>query len=65
MNGNGPIRLVIWVLAVVAIAYTLAHADRLPGTAGELIRANIDADRDATALFFTEVDGWDEWAPHP
>ena len=65
MNGNGPIRLVIWVLAVVAIAYTLAHADRLPGTAGEIIRANIDADRDATALFFTEVDGWDEWAPHP
>ena len=65
MNGNGPTRLVIGVLAVVALAYTLAHADRLPGTAGELIRANIDADRDATALFYTEVDGWDEWAPHP
>ena len=61
MNGNGPTRLAIGVLAVTALAFGLAHANRLPGSAGELLRANIETNRDATALFFTEVDGWDEW----
>ena len=61
MNGNGLTRLAIGVLAVTALAYGLAHANRLPGRAGELLRANIAANRDTTALFYTEVDGWDEW----
>lgn len=55
-------RLAIAVFALTALAYGLANANRLPGGAGELLRANIEADRDATALFYTEVDGWDGWA---
>ena len=58
---NGLIRLAAGLLAIAALGYAAAPANRLPGPAGELIRANIDADRDATALFYTEVDGWDEW----
>ena len=54
-------RLAIGVLAIAALGFAVAQADRLPGPAGELIRANVDADRDTTALFYTEVDGWDEW----
>jgi hypothetical protein len=27
---------------------------------GELLRANIAADRDATALFYTEIEGWSD-----
>ena len=57
-------RLAIGVLAVAALAFGLANASRLPGAAGEMIRANVDADRDTTALFYTEVDGWDEWDGH-
>ena len=51
------------MLALTALAYGLANANRLPGGAGQVIRANVEADRDATALFYTEIDGWDEWAP--
>ena len=58
---NGLIRLAIAVFALTALAYGLANANRLPGSSGEVIRANIEAERDATALFYTEVDGWDEW----
>ena len=61
---NGLIRLAVGLLAIAALGYAAAQGDRLPGAAGELLRANIDADRDATALFYTEVDGWDEWASH-
>ena len=56
-------RLAVGVLAIAALGFAVAQANRLPGLAGELIRANVAADRDATALFYTEVDGWDEWAP--
>ena len=56
-------RLAIGVLAIAGLGFAIAQADRLPGPAGELIRANVDADRDTTALFYTEVDGWDEWRP--
>ena len=55
-------RLVAGLLAIAALGFALAQADRLPGAAGEMIRANVDANRDTTALFYTEVDGWDEWA---
>ena len=58
---NGLTRLAVAVFALTALAYGLANANRLPGSGGEVIRANIEADRDATALFYTEVDGWDEW----
>ena len=57
-------RLAIGVLGIAALGFALAQADRLPGAAGEMIRANVDADRDTTALFYTEVDGWDEWDGH-
>lgn len=58
-------RLAVGVLAIAAIAYGLAQAGRLPGSAGEMLRANIEADRDTTALFYTEVDGWqDGFAPY-
>ena len=60
-NGNGLTRLAVAIIALAALAFGVAQADRLPGAAGELIRANVEADRDATALFYTEVDGWDEW----
>ena len=55
-------RLAIGVLAIAALGFAVSQAGRLPGPAGELIRANVDADRDTTGLFYTEVDGWDEWA---
>ncbi len=56
-------RLAIGVLAFAAVGFVVAQGGRLPGSAGEMIRANIESDRDTTALFYTEVDGWDEWAP--
>ena len=56
-------RLAVGAIAIAVLGFALAQADRLPGTLGELIRANVEADRDATALFYTEVDGWDRWAP--
>ena len=61
MRSHGPRRLAVSVVALAALAYMLAHADRLPGHAGEMIWANVETDRDATALFFTEVDGWQDW----
>ena len=61
MKSNGLTRLAVGVLAIAALGFVVAQADRLPGPAGELIRANVDADRDTTALFYTEIDGWDEW----
>ena len=60
-RGRGLPRLVIGLFALAGLAYGVAHADRLPGNAGEMIRANVAADRDATALFYTEVDGWTNW----
>ena len=51
-------RLVTGLLAVGALALLLSQAARLPGPAGDAIRENAAADRDATALFYTEVDGW-------
>ncbi len=54
-------RLAIGLLAIAGLGFAIAQADRLPGPAGELIRANVDADRDTTALFYTEVAGWNEW----
>jgi hypothetical protein len=40
--------------------------DRLPIDESEarvehVIRYNLDTDRDATGLFYTEVDGWKSW----
>jgi hypothetical protein len=49
------------VLAIAVLGFVVSQAGRLPGAAGELVRANIEGDRDTTALFYTEVDGWDEW----
>ena len=54
-------RLAVGVLAIAALGFAVSQAGRLPGSAGELLRANIETDRDTTALFYTEVDGWDEW----
>ncbi len=55
-------RLVIGMLALAALAVLLSQAGRLPGPAGDAIRRNAAADRDATALFYTEVDGWPAWS---
>ena len=60
-DGHGLTRLAVGIIALAALAFGIAQADRLPGAAGELIRANVETDRDATALFYTEVHGWDEW----
>ena len=49
------------MLALAALALLLSQAVRLPGPAGDAIRGNAAADRDATALFYTEVDGWPAW----
>jgi hypothetical protein len=50
------------MLALAALAVLLSQAGRLPGPAGDAIRRNAAADRDATALFYTEVDGWPAWS---
>lgn len=61
MHINGVSRLAVGALALGALAYGFAIANRLPGPAGGALRANVEADRDATALFYTEVDGWHAW----
>ena len=55
-------RLAAGVLAIAALGFAMAQAGRVPGPLGDGVRANIAADRDATALFYTEVDGWEAWA---
>lgn len=55
-------RFVIGMLGLGALALLLSQAGRLPGPAGDAIRRNAAADRDATALFYTEVDGWPAWS---
>ena len=59
------VRLAAGVLALAALALLLSQADRLPGPAGDAIRRNAAADQDATALFYTEVNGWQRWADNP
>lgn len=54
------LRLAIGGLALALLAVTLSQTGRLPGLVGELLRANIAADRDATALFYTEIEGWSD-----
>ena len=61
MANHGSRRFVVGAFAVATLGLALAHADRLPGRIGDVIRANIAADRDATALFYTEVRGWHLW----
>ena len=60
-NRGWPARLVIGMLALGTLALLLSQAARLPGPAGDAIRENAAADREATALFYTEVDGWSAW----
>ena len=55
------LRLTIGGLALTVLAVTLSQTGQLPGLVGELLRANVAADRDATALFYTEVEGWSDW----
>ena len=55
-------RLVIGMLGLGALALLLSQAGRLPGPPGDAIRRNAAADRDTTALFYTEVDGWPTWS---
>ncbi len=58
-------RFVVGALALAALALVIAQAGRLPGPAGAALRANLDAGRDATGLFYTEVEGWTEWFARP
>ena len=55
-------RLAVGMLALAALALLLSQAGRLPGPPGDAIRRNAVADRDTTALFYTEVDGWPAWS---
>jgi len=55
------VRLAVAMLVLGALALLLSQAARLPGAAGDAIRENAAADRDATALFYTEVGGWAGW----
>jgi hypothetical protein len=48
-------------VALGGLAFALAQVSRLPGALGETVRGNLAADREATALFYTEVDGWEDW----
>ncbi len=59
-----PVRLLVGVAGLGALALLISQAARLPGPAGDAIRENAAADRDATALFYTEVNGWSGW-PDP
>ena len=61
LRASGSVRLVVGLAVMGALAFGLAQASRLPGALGETVRGNLDADREATALFYTEVDGWDDW----
>ena len=61
LRASGPVRLVVGLAVLGALAVGLAQASQLPGALGEAVRGNLAADRDATALFYTEVDGWDDW----
>lgn len=56
-----PVRLAAGLLALAALALLLSQAGRLPGPAGDAVRRNAEAGRDAAALFYTEVDGWQSW----
>ena len=58
-------RLVAGVAVVAAFGWGLTVLSDLPGVPGEVIRANVASGRDATALFYTEVDGWETWAATP
>jgi hypothetical protein len=60
-RASGPVRLVVGLAVTGALAFGLTQASRLPGALGETVRGNLAADREATALFYTEVDGWDDW----
>ena len=55
-------RLAAGLLALGALALLLSQSGRLPGPAGDAIRGNEASDRDATALFYSEVDGWPAWS---
>ncbi len=57
-------RLALGMLGLGALALLLSQAGRLPGPAGDAIRRNADDDRDATALFYSEVNGWPAWPDH-
>ena len=61
MTRGRPVRLAAGLLALAALALLLSQAGRLPGPAGEALRRNAEAGRDAAALFYTEVDGWRSW----
>lgn len=61
MTRGRSVRLVAGLLATAGLAWLLSQAGRLPGPAGDAVRRNAEADRDATALFHTEVDGWRSW----
>ena len=61
MTRGHPVRLAAGLLALAALALLLSQAGRLPGPAGDAVRRNAEANRDAAALFYTEGDGWRSW----
>ena len=61
MTRGRLVRLVVGLLALTVLALLLSQAGRLPGPAGDAVRRNAEADLDAAALFYTEVDGWRAW----
>lgn len=61
MTRGRAVRLAAGLLALAALALLLSQAGRLPGPAGEAVRRNAETGRDAAALFYTEVDGWQSW----
>ena len=73
-GGGQPVRLYLagqtFNLVLTLIAAYLAFGgilfDRIPvttvhATTTNVIRHNLETDRDATGLFYTDVDGWGEW----
>ena len=54
-------RFALGVILMGVLALAFSQAGRLPGSLGDTIRSNEDAALDATALFYTEVDGWQNW----
>ena len=60
-RARGLRQLTLAALALATLALALSQAGRLPGPPGKILRANLAADRDATALFYTEVDNWSDW----
>tara|TARA_Y100000588_G_C13949058_1_gene793459 strand:+ start:406 stop:564 length:159 start_codon:yes stop_codon:yes gene_type:complete len=48
------------MMTIATLGLLLSQGSKLPGRTGALIRSNVDLNLETTALFYTEVDGWQD-----